>query len=257
MEVYRAAMLTRQTGGGLHTTSDFPILLADTMNRRLGELFRAAQSGASAIIATGTARDFRPVTEARLTSFPSMEPVGEAGEIKWGSLTEEGELLALASFARAIAVSFQVMANDDLGAIDRSIRDVAFSAAQTKARLIVAALSASLSDGKALFHADHKNLAATGAAPDETSLSEGRTAMLKQTPPGSSEPLGLSPSILLVPAELQTTAEKLVASITPPTTADVNVFSGKLQVAVEPRLATDAEWYLFASPGTYRWRGSD
>lgn len=249
-EVYAAAMRTR-AAPGMHSTSDFPVLLGDVMGRRLGELFRAAESGASAIVATGTARDFRPVTEGRLTSFPSLEPVNEAGEIRWGSLDEEGELLAIASYARAIAVSFKLMVNDDLNAIDRSIRDVAYATAQLKGKLIVAALAALLRDGKALFHADHANLADTGAAPDEDTLSDGRIALMKQTPPGSDEPLGLSPAIILCPAELQTTAEKLVAAITPASTENVNVFAGRLSVAVEPRLATATEWYLFAAPGTY------
>jgi HK97 family phage prohead protease len=248
-EVYHAVMT--RAAPGLHTTSDFPLLLADTMGRRLGELFRILQSGAAAIVTTGTANDFRPITEGRTSSFPSLEPVNEDGEIKWGTIDEEGETLAIASYARAIGVTFKVIVNDDLSAIDRAIRDTAFATAQLKMRLIVAALSAKLRDGKALFHADHKNLAPTGAAPDETTLSEGRIAMMRQSPPGSTEPLGLSPSILLVPAELQTLAEKLVASITPPTVQDVNVFAGRLQVAVEPRLPTDSEWYLFASPTVY------
>jgi hypothetical protein len=226
-------------------------VLADTMNRRLGELFKAAESGASAIVATGTARDFRPITEARLTSFPSLEPVGEGGEISWGSMDEEGEVLAIASYARAIGVTFQVMVNDDLGAIDRAIRDTAFATAQLKAKLIVAALAAKLADGKVLFHADHGNLASAGAAIGETTLSDGRVAMQRQTPPGSDEPLGINPAILLVAPEKQVAAEKMVAAINPASSSDVNVFSGKLQVAVEPRLATDTEWYLFAAPGTY------
>jgi hypothetical protein len=159
------------------------------MNRRLGELFRAAESGASAIAAAGTARDFRPITEARMTSFPSLEPVGESGEIKWGTLSEEGERLAIASFARAIGVTFNVVVNDDLGAIDRSIRDTAFAAA----------LNATLADTLPLFNAAQGNLAASGAPPDETTLSAGRVAMAKQVPPGSTEPLGISPAILLVP----------------------------------------------------------
>ena len=250
-EVYQAVMT--RADPGLHTTSDFSGVLGDTMGRRLGELFRAAQSGASAIAASGTARDFRPITEARLSSFPSLEPLNESGEIAWGTMDEEGEPLAIASYARAIGVTFKVMVNDDLAAIDRSIRDTAFATAQLQAKLIVAALGANLADGKALFHEDHGNIALSGAmdAPDETSLSAGRIALMKQTPPGSTEPLGLSPAILLVPAELQTASEKLVAAINPASSADVNVFSGKLQVAVEPRLLTGTEWYLFAAPGTY------
>ena len=74
---------------------------------------------------------------------------------------------------------------------------------------------------------------------------------MKQTPPGSNEPLGLSPAIMLVPAELQTASEKLVAAINPASSDNVNVFSGKLQVAVEPRLPDAFGWYLFAAPGTY------
>jgi hypothetical protein len=248
-EVYHAAMQTR--AAGLHTTSDFSVAMADTMNRRLGELFRAAESGASAIVTTGTARDFRPITEARMTSFPSLEPLSEAGEIKWGTMDEEGETLAIASYARAIGVTFQVIVNDDLGAIDRSIRDVAFATAQLKAKLVIAALAAKLADGKALFHADHKNLADTGAGIDETSLDEARVAMMRQTPPGSTEPLGIVPTILLVPPELQIAAEKMVAAINPASSENVNVFAGKLQVAVEARLADDAQWFLFASPGAY------
>jgi hypothetical protein len=246
-EVFEAAMMTRN----LHTTSDFPTILASTVGRRLGELFRAAESGASAIAATGTARDFRPITEARLNSFPSLEPVNEAGEIKWGTLDDEGERLAIASFARAIGISFKALVNDDLAAIDRSIRDTAFAAAMLKAKLIIAALSAIMADGKALFHVDHGNLAAAGAVPSETTLSAGRVAMSKQKPPGSTEPLGLTPAIFLVPSELQTGAEKLVAAINPASSSDVNVFSGKLQVAVEPRLPNATQWFLFAAPGTY------
>ena len=244
-----SAMQTR--AAGLHTTSDFAIAMANTSNRRLGELFRAAESGASAIVAAGTVNDFRPVTEARMTSFPSLEKVNEAGEISFGTMEEEGEVLAIASYARAIAMSFQVLVNDDLGAVDRSLRDIAFATSTLKGKLIVAALGATLADTKTLFHADHSNLADTPAALAEGTLDEGRIAMMRQTAPGSTEPLGIAPTVLLVPPELQITAEKMVATINPATSDAVNVFAGKLQVAVEPRLGSDTEWYLFAAPGTY------
>ena len=105
-EVYRVAMQTRASPG-LHGVTDFPTALGENMGRRLGELFRIAESGASAIVATGTARDFRPITEARLTSFPSLEKLNESSEIAWGTLDEEGEVLAIASYARAIGVLVQ------------------------------------------------------------------------------------------------------------------------------------------------------
>jgi hypothetical protein len=249
-EIFRAAMLTR-SAGGLHSTSDFPTVLGNTANRRLGELFKAAESGASAIAANGTVRDFRPITEARLTSFPSLEKLGENGEITWGTLEETGETLVISSHARGIGITFQVIVNDDLSAVDGSIRDIAFATAQRKAKLIVAALSAPMSDGNSLFHAAHANLANISTGPEADTLSTGRLALMKQTAPGSTEPLGLTPAILFVPAELQTEAEKTVAAITPASSDNVNPFAGKLQVAVEPRLTSATQWYLFASPSLY------
>jgi hypothetical protein len=63
--------------------------------------------------------------------------------------------------------------------------------------------------------------------------------------------LGLSPSILLVPGELQTDAEKLMTAIFATSVSDVNIFTGKLQIAVEPRLPNATQWFLFCAPGTY------
>jgi hypothetical protein len=168
-------------------------------------------------------------------------------------LSDEGEVLAIASYARAIGVSFQVLVNDDLSAIDRSVRDIAFATATLKAKLIVAALSAKLADGNALFHSSHGNLAAGAdvGGVDATTLGIGFVSMAEQTAPGSTEVLGLSPSILLVTPRGEFEAKKQLAQISPTTVDDVNPFSGRLAVAVEPRLATASEWYLFAAPGTY------
>lgn len=237
--------------GGMHTVSDFPVLLGNAMQRRLLDLFTAAESGASQIAATGTARDFRPITEGRLTSFPELKPVNESGEITFGTLDETGEVIQIASFARGISITFQALVNDDLGAIERSIRDVGFAAAELKAKLIIAALSAKLKDGKALFHADHKNLAAAGASLGAEALGAGRLAMRRQTPPNSTTPLGIPPKVLMVPSELETSAEMIVALITPAQSADVNPFANKLTLAVEPRLTDPKAWYLFADPGVY------
>ena len=71
------------------------------------------------------------------------------------------------------SASVSAVINDDLGAIDRSIRDVAFATAQLKAKLIVAALAANLRDGRR-YSIRSDNLADSGAAPCETTLNTGR-----------------------------------------------------------------------------------
>lgn len=53
----------------------------------------------------------------------------------------------------------------------------------------------------------------------------------------------VSPKFLLVPAELETSAEKLLSTIQAADTDDVNVFS-KLVLIVEPRLTSPTRWWL-------------
>ena len=68
-----------------------------------------------------------------------------------------------------------------------------------------------------------------------------RVALDKKTP------INATPKYLVVGPELETTAEQVLASIYAATVADVNAFSGKLSLLVEPRI-TDDSFYLFADP---------
>ncbi|MEH3117090.1 MAG: Mu-like prophage major head subunit gpT family protein [Methylorubrum populi] len=222
--------------GGMHGTGDFPLMLGNVMNRRLLDLFKAAEGGAARIAAPGTAKDFRPQNEGRLSSFPELEKVNEHGEIKFGTLDESGESIAIASYGKGIGVTFQVLVNDDLGAVDRSIRDIGFATGELKSKLILAALAAKLSDGKTVFHADHGNLGLTGPISIDAA-GAGRLAMRNQTALDKRTKLGISPKFILVPNELETAADRLVAPISPTRGEDTNPFAGKLEVLVEPRLS--------------------
>jgi hypothetical protein len=55
----------------------------------------------------------------------------------------------------------------------------------------------------------------------------------------------------VVPAELETLAQQVVAEITAATIDNVNPFSGSLQVIVEPGLTSATGWYLVADPSRY------
>nr|WP_255724088.1 Mu-like prophage major head subunit gpT family protein [Terrimonas ginsenosidimutans] len=106
-------------------------------------------------------------------------------------------------------------------------------------------------DGTALFHADHGNLAGAGATISEATLNAAIVAMMKQQSPAKEE-LGLTPKYLVVPVELQTTAKKLMASITATKTGDVNPFNNAFEVISEVRLSRNSPiaWYMFADPAT-------
>jgi hypothetical protein len=232
------------------TTSDLPILLQSAGARSLRQMMSAMEGGSSAVVANMTLPDFREHTEVQVSTFPEMEKIQESGEFHFGSITENGEKIRIASYGKAVHLTFQALKNDDLGGLTAALRSIATATANLKAQTILSALSAVMSDGKSLFHTDHGNLAGSGAAPDVTTLSTARLAMRTQTAIGGKAILGLTPAIILCGPALETTVEKLLATINPTASDDVNVFSGKLRIAIEPRISGNT-WYLFADPGVY------
>ncbi len=250
MALSPASLVTR----ALHTTSDFPIILGDTVGRVLRDAYQAAPSGIRRLGRQTTARDFRAVNKIMLGEAPLLEKLNEHGEIKAGTMAEAREAYKVETWARKIGVTRQVLVNDDLGAFADLARRMGQAAAETEARILVTLLEAgsgngpTMSDGKTLFHADHGNKAGTGAAISDATLSAARLAL--RTQKGIEDrTIRVTPRNLLVPPALETTAEKWLASIAPATAADVNPFSGSLSLVVEPRLTSPTRWYVTADPG--------
>jgi len=244
-----ASLITR----ALHTTSDFPIILGDTVGRVLRDAYQAAPSGIRRLGRQTTARDFRAVNKIMLGEAPLLEKLNEHGEIKAGTMAEAREAYKVETWARKIGITRQVLVNDDLGAFADLARRMGQAAAETEARLLVTLLESgsgngpTMSDGKALFHTQHGNKAATGAVISDATLSAARLAL--RTQKGIEDrTIRATPRNLLVPPALETTAEKWLASIAPATAADVNPFSGSLSLVVEPRLSSATRWYVTADP---------
>ncbi|MCK1672720.1 HK97 family phage prohead protease [Bradyrhizobium sp. 150] len=233
------------------TTSDFPLILADTFGRTLRQSYGQPSSGIRTLARQTTAKDFRAKASLMLdSSGMKLEKVNEHGEFKHDKFVEAGESYKLATYGKIISFSRQAMVNDDLGAFTDAARRLGLAAQAFEAEQLVALLEANagvgptMSDGKALHHVDHGNIAAAGAAPDETTLSTARLAMRKQTGQGGGL-ITVTPRFLLVPSELETKAEKLLTAVQAMQTADVNPFS-KLSLLVEPRLTSATRWWLFA-----------
>lgn len=245
-----ASIVTR----ALHTTSDFPIILGDTVGRVLRDAYQAAPAGVRRLGRQTTARDFRAVNKIMLGEAPLLEKLNEHGEIKAGTMAEAREAYKVETWARKIGITRQVLVNDDLGAFSDLARRMGQGAAETEARILVDLLEANtgngpkLSDNKTLFHADHGNKAGSGAAISDTTLSAARLAL--RTQKGIEDrTIRVTPKNLLVPPALETDAEKWLATVAPAKAADVNPFSGSLSLVVEPRLSSATRWYVTADPG--------
>ncbi|UFS65282.1 ATP-dependent Clp protease proteolytic subunit [Paracoccus denitrificans] len=228
-----------------HSTSDFPAIFQNALNKVLLERYSEFQPTYRSISKKKNFRDFRPMPLVRAGDFPMLLPVGETGEIKWGTFGESGETAVIVPYARGLTISRQMMINDDLGAINDLLSSYGETVAHFEERTFYSgALTAVLSDGNPLFHASRNNLAPAGGEIEADTVSAGRAAMRVQESIDGLK-LNLSPSILLVGPENETAAEMFVAQITPTATEAVNPFSGKLKPVVTTEIE-DGAWYLLS-----------
>lgn len=237
----------------LNTTSDFPMIFADTANRALRASYEAAPAVLKAVAKQTTAKDFRAKTSVQLGEAPTLEKVNEHGEYKYGSMAEAAESYKIDTFGKIIGLTRKAIVNDDLGAFTDLAGKLGMAAAEFEAQFLVdllesgSGLGPKMGDTKRLFHADHGNLAVAGVALDEEPLGAARLAMRKQIGL-SGKPINVAPRFLLVPPELETAGEKLLATIQPTKTEDVNPFGGKLELLVEARLSSAIRWYVAGDP---------
>jgi phage major head subunit gpT-like protein len=239
----------------LHTTSDFPAILAAVTNKTLRDAYEAAPRTFPPIARRATAADFKDIHRLQLGEAPQLEKVNEAGAFKRGTIGEAKERYRVETWGKVIGITRQVIINDDLDAFTRVPALFGTAAATLESDVVWGIITANptMGDGVALFHGNHKNLAATGTALDVASLGKARAAMAKQTGLDGKTVLNIRPAFLIVPSSLELTAEQLIAqNLAPAITANVVPQSIRsLSVIAEPRLdpASGAiPWYLFASP---------
>ncbi|MGM4983248.1 prohead protease/major capsid protein fusion protein [Rhizobium sp. 11_C7_N12_5] len=243
------------SGRGIHTTSDFPMLLQAAGNRALLQRYEPLTSPLKALSTKRNARDFRQQSFIRPGEAPKLKKVLESGEITAGSLNEDSRGLKVETYARLFNISRNALVNDDLGAFIDFLGAFAQSAAETEGDLFASLLTANdhkgmtLSDDLPLFHASRNNLASAGSAITIDALSDARKAMRLHKNVNGTGTAGVVPAVLLVGPEKETEAEKIVTQINATNQSEANPFAGKLRVMVENRFEGPG-WYLFADPTT-------
>lgn len=240
-----------QVRAGYHTTSDFPLLLADVANKTLRRAYDEFPITFAPIVRRTTVPDFKTVNRVQLGDAPNLLKVLEHGEFTRGSISEGREQLAVSTYGRIFAISRQALVNDDTSAFERVPMMFGRAFRTVESDLVWAQITSNptMGDGNPLFSSAHSNLATADGDIDVTTLGAGRAAMRVQTGLDGQK-INVTPKFLLVPAALETEADKVVTTIVAAAVSNVNPFTGRLQVIAEPRLDSDssAAWYLAAAP---------
>jgi phage head maturation protease len=240
---------------GMHSTSDFPIILGNTINRTLRAAYELAPKTFEPFTRRTTAKDFRPMTRTQLGDISAFKKVVEGGEYKYATMGEAKEAYGVEKYGEIIALTWESIINDDLGAFSRIPQSIAEQAVQKQSDIIWAIITGNpaMSDAVALFHASHGNLTGTGTVINVENLGIARKMIRKQKSIGGSY-LNLTPEFLIVAPELEDVANQYTSTnfVANEASKINNKANTTLQVIVEPRLSeigSGKTWFMSSGPG--------
>lgn len=201
---------TQRDIGGMNGTSDFAVLLENTMHKILLAAYATTPDTWSRFCRTGSVSDFRAHPRYRKGSFGVLDSKNQHGEFKSKSIPDgEKNSLTAKSKGNIIALTREAIINDDMGVFSDLTADLGRAAKLTVEVDVFALLALnsglgpSMSDGNPLFHArtNGSNIG-TGAALSAASIDADRVLMASQKDVSGNDYIDLRPAILLVPVGL-------------------------------------------------------
>jgi hypothetical protein len=235
--------------------SQFTSILSNAVNKSMATAYKAQNTTYQAWTGRGSNPDFKDATVYQISEAGELIKMTQSGEFKFDEMSDSKATKSIATFGREFGITRQAFINDDIGILTRVPEAYVRAAGRGINKLVYKILGSNLNiyDNKALFHADHKNLAAAGGAIGTVTIGEGRKAMRKQKNLRGKETLNIGPSFLLVPAALETDAQKFLMSLSDPDSNNsgvANVFRNSLTPVVDAELDeySEASYYLAASP---------
>lgn len=248
---------------GIHaefSTIALPGIFGNVANKFLLQGYNAVETAWRPIAAITSVNNFLARTSYSLTGDMEYAEVGPTGEIKHGKLGEESYTNQAKTYARMFAITRTDIINDDLGALTRIPSKLGRGAALKLNKVFWTAF---LSNANTFFSSGHANISSgAGSALGSAGLSAASTKFKKQVD-ADGQPTAIMPKFLVVPAELEITADELMSSTgfnsggaaTGTQIPNRNVWTNKYQVVSSVYLSDSTisgssavKWYLLADP---------
>ncbi len=247
-------------------TADFPYILENTIRKSIQAMYHEMEPSViwPLFCDRDTNPDYRSKSLVTVSEGPDLLSLDEHGEIRYARMREGKETLAVTRFARGLRFTKQMLKNDDKSVFSKWPRMLVTSARRKEDDLVVAYLVANgaMSDGDALFHSNHGNLAAGDnvGVPSSATLEACFVAMAQQTGlqtetdgDGGAAVLDIEPEVLLVPKTQHVRTNRLVSSERDIDDTDLeNIWRSRFKVVSTARLdnvGVTKGWYAFAKPG--------
>ncbi|MGB1560798.1 MAG: ClpP-like prohead protease/major capsid protein fusion protein [Sinimarinibacterium flocculans] len=257
----RAALALGGRVKGMQTTSDFPVILENTLHKLMLTGFQAITPVYVRFCKIGDVSDLRDWNRLVPGLMGSLEVVNEHGEYKNKNIPDaEKEAIRAKRRGNILSITPEVIINDDIGYVADMARGVGMIGGRSVDRTVFELLAQNSGNGpvlkktgNTLFHADHGNLADSGAAPSVATLAAAADAMAQQKAPGEDQEfLDISPAVALSSHSLAREIQVLVGSEYDPDASNKLQRPNKVRglvgdVVGTPRFSGNA-WELFADP---------
>jgi len=250
------------------TTSDFPYLFGDVIDRTLLGAYQMYPSSYQSWCKIGEVRDFRTVKRKYLNGGDgTLEEVESGDEYNRGKRTDGEYSYAVKKYGRKLPFTWEDMINDDLGAFADNPAALGRAAKRTVEKFATSLICDGDGPHASFFSSGNGNLVTNTL--NMAGLHAAATEMyeLVDDSGDTDEPIMNDPAVLAVPPALKLTAQALVntlqvqAKTSGGGTSAQEIYTKNLfqdlQIAVLPymsRIITDTpanartSWFLFASP---------
>jgi ATP-dependent protease ClpP protease subunit/phage major head subunit gpT-like protein len=236
-----------------HTSSDFGNIMLDVANKSVLKGWAEAAETFERIAKIGQLSDFKVAHRVGMGEFKSLPEVKDGAEYKYITVGDHAEKIALATYGGIFTLTRQTVINDDMDMLMGVPMKMGKAAKRTIGDLFWAVLTKNgkMNDGKALFHADHGNLASGAPSVEAFSIA----AELMESQMIGESPLNIMPAFALVPPNLKRSVLQIIQSTsvkgTDANSGIANPIRDFVEVLSEPRLKakSDKEWYLSAAQG--------
>jgi len=234
-------------------------ILSNIANKVLLDAFMHVDASWREVAAVKPTNNFHTHTHYRLCGDMEYQQVGPTGELKHGTTTDEKYTTKADTYGRMFVITRQDIINDDLGAFDDLRQRVGRGGALKLNKLFWAAFL----DNATFFTSARGNYAAgADTALDSASLSKG-VEMFRKLKDSDKQLVGVAPRKLLVPPELETTADELYVSrnintggaSTKTKVPNDNAHAGKYKPVISAYLSdstltgwSSTAWHLLADP---------
>ena len=197
-------------------TSTLPNLAVDAMNKVIVQQFAALEHYRwYERVAAVEPNDGRLLAMKWITlgGVGNLPTVAEGAAYTELDVSDAKESAAFVKRGGYVGITREMIRNGDIMQLQAIPRALASAAVRTRSAAVSALFTANsgvgptlAQDSKALFHADHGNLATTALGTDAAAWRAARAECFQHSELGSAKPLGIFPRFLLVPAELYDTA---------------------------------------------------